>query len=34
MGKSKIEDYFPDFKRYQTPNDGKYTAVLLQHISL
>lgn len=21
MGKSKIEDYFPDFKRYQIPND-------------
>ncbi|KAK3578459.1 hypothetical protein CHS0354_038548 [Potamilus streckersoni] len=21
-GKSKIEDYFPDFKRYQTPNDA------------
>lgn len=21
LGKSKIEDYFPDFKRYQTPND-------------
>ena len=29
MGKSKIEDYFPDFKRYQTPNDGKYSAVPL-----
>ena len=23
MGKSKIEDYFPDYKRYQTPNDGE-----------
>lgn len=22
-GKSKLEDYFPDFKRYQIPNDGK-----------
>lgn len=21
LGKSKIEDYFPDYKRYQTPND-------------
>ena len=23
-GKSKIEDYFPDFARYTTPSDGKY----------
>lgn len=22
-GKSKIEDYFPDFARYRTPPDGK-----------
>ena len=22
-GKSKIEDYFPEFKRYQIPLDGK-----------
>lgn len=23
-GKSKIEDYFPEYKRYQIPPDGKY----------
>jgi hypothetical protein len=23
-GKSKIEDYFPDFARYTTPQDGMY----------
>ena len=23
-GKSKIEDYFPDFARYATPADGKF----------
>lgn len=22
-GKSKLDEYFPDFKRYQTPPDGK-----------
>lgn len=22
-GKSKIEDYFPEFARYTTPDDGK-----------
>lgn len=23
-GKSKIEDYFPEFARYTTPEDGTY----------
>ena len=30
-GKSKIEDYFPEFARYTTPEDGTYG--LLQLIS-
>ena len=26
--KSKLEDYFADFARYRTPEDGMYTNVL------
>ena len=29
-GKSKIEDYFPDFSRYTTPADGKRFVAALQ----
>lgn len=28
-GKSKIEDYFPDFKNYQTPPDGTCSFIML-----
>lgn len=27
-GKSKIEDYFPDFARYRTPPDGKDSSIV------
>lgn len=30
-GKSKIEDYFPDFARYRTPPDGKNIVMSLAH---
>ena len=26
-GKSKIEDYFPEFSHYQTPPDGRFPLV-------
>lgn len=28
-GKSKIEDYFPEFARYTTPEDGTFSALVL-----
>lgn len=31
-GKSKIEDYFPEFARYTTPDDGKIFKLCLQFI--
>lgn len=31
-GKSKIEDYFPEFARYTTPDDGKILKLCLQFI--
>lgn len=31
-GKSKIEDYFPEFARYTTPDDGKISKFYLQFI--
>lgn len=31
-GKSKIEDYFPEFARYTTPDDGKILKLCLQLI--
>lgn len=27
-GKSKIEDYFPEFARYTTPEDGTFAALV------
>jgi hypothetical protein len=27
-GKSKIEEYFPEFARYTTPDDGKANTVM------
>lgn len=27
-GKSKIEDYFPEFARYTTPEDGKFPVLV------
>ncbi|OWF48065.1 Guanine nucleotide-binding protein G(s) subunit alpha [Mizuhopecten yessoensis] len=31
-GKSKIEEYFPDYRRYQIPSDSKYKVVLYLHL--
>ena len=28
VGKSKIEEYFPEFGRYTTPDDGKGNSLL------
>lgn len=33
-GKSKIEEYFPEFARYTTPDDGKAGALRSAHLHL
>ncbi|KAG8566901.1 hypothetical protein GDO81_013411 [Engystomops pustulosus] len=33
-GKSKIEDYFPDFGRYTTPDDGEFPCHVQQNLTI